>query len=174
MAYNNLDFSTGADKFVDLYTDYNNTMDALKSGASKFVLTGNGATSDPSYQSIWSSFSIVGSGGGAPAFEAFFAQSGSSSDYLRFRKSEIFDTIEICGRFKLITAALTPTNAAAIFILPAGYLPTRPVVGVIRHGIDLLELIVDNTTGEVFIVNNSSVNVAINDFMDVTLRFSIS
>lgn len=177
MAFSDLNFASGADKFTDFYTKYNATMDALKAGTSNFVLVANGATNAPTYQSFWSIFTVVGAGGGAPNYASNFTQTGSSGDYLRFRKSTISDTIEISGRCKRTTSTLAAGFSATIFILPSGYLPARATNGIARisnTNNDSITVIVDPSTGEVIIVNTTASSIAINTFIDITLRFPIS
>lgn len=180
MAFDDLNFASGADTFTNLYTKYNATMDALKAGTLSFVLTGNGAGSAPTYQSIWSDFVIVGNGGSAPAYATNFTTSATTSAHIRFRKSVITDSIQITGRVKRIVSALTAGSGDTVFTLPSGYIPTRPQVGTARANsggtIILLTVIIDSSTGDVTVFNNTNTatSIAINDFIDITINFPIS
>lgn len=175
-AFDDLNYATGADKFTDFYAKYNATMDALKAGTLNLVLVATGVGSAPVYQAFWSAFTVVGSGGGAPAYASNFGASGGTGDTLRFRKSVISNSVEVVGRFKRTTTTLVAVDSAVVFILPSGYLPSRTVVGTIRLGTannDSVTAIID-TSGNVTICNTTSSTIAINTFMDITLRFPIS
>lgn len=174
-AFDSLLTSAGQDKFLEFYTKYNDTMTALKAGTTAQMLIGNGGGSAPAMQSAWSAFVVVGSGGGAPGFSANFQATGTSSDRLRFRKSLVLDTIEVVGRFDRITSTIPDGSAVTIFVLPAGHLPGRPIMGVAKGSNNkLLTLIFDNVSGNVSIVNNTGTAIPISDFLDLNIRFSIS
>jgi hypothetical protein len=177
-AFDNLNQAPGGDLFGDLYNKYNDTVTALKDGATDRVLAGNGIGSAPTYKAIWEDFIVVGSGGGAPSFVSpFGAGSTPSNTILRFRRSNILNLIEISGRVARVSSDGNIVNGATIFTLPSGYRPVRPVWGTARNsnGNNVLSIIIDSSNGEVGVLNKTGQpSPAVNDFIDISLIFGLS
>jgi len=157
-AFDNLNQTPGGDLFGDLYNKYNDTVTALKGGATDRVLAGNGIGSVPTYKSIWEDFIIVGSGGGAPAFQNNYGQgSVSSGDVIRFKKSDILKEVCISGTYQAVSTSL---NTNTPFTLPAGYRPLRPVAGYARIvGNERLLSVTINTNGTLRVENFTGMSI---------------
>lgn len=123
-AFDNINYAALADKFQKFYDIFNATMTALKAGVTNSILTSTGAGSAPTFQAVWSDWTIVD---GSLGLNAAFVQESDDDLKLKIRKSVILNMVEVSGGIIATGAFLTPNASVPLFNLPVGYRPIKSI-----------------------------------------------